>query len=222
LRAQGKFDGIPLLPWYAHRIMRRMIFALLAAIAALVPFAAAQKFQPKTIKFQGDPEYTDAELLAAAGLKKGVVVNYADMQDYSKKLLASGAFASVAFKFDGQDLIFLLTPSSDLFPVRLENLPLTPGADLDAKLREQVPLYHGKVPSEGELTDEVGAALQKLLAGEGMSVTVMATPAADEFTHKLNAVAYSITAPPVNAVITRIDGVSDTLQGRCRLFWRRQ
>jgi outer membrane protein insertion porin family len=177
---------------------------------------AAQKFLPKSIKFQGDTDYSDAELLAAAGLKKGVVLGYTEMQDYCKRLLASGAFSSVAFKFDGQDLIFLLTPSADLFPVRLENLPLTPGKDLDAKIHDQIPLYHGSVPAEGGLTDDVATALEKLPAGESLQATVVATTAADPFTHKVIAVSYSISAPPVLVGVTRVDGVSDAFQTRVR------
>ena len=196
--------------------MRRPIFLFLAVMfvfAALRP-AAAQKFLPKSIQFQGDSEYSDAELLAAAGLKKGVVLGYSEMQDFTQRLLATGAFLSVAFKFDGQDLIFTLTPSADLYPIRLENLPLTPGADLDAKLHEQVPLYHGKVPTEGGLTDEVRAALEKMLADEGLQATVVATSAADPFTHKATTVSYSITVPQVNVVVAHIDGVSDAFQTR--------
>ena len=157
--------------------MRQPVFLLLAALAVAVAVrpAPAQKFLPKSIQFQGDPEYSNDELLAATGLKKGVVLSYADMQDYSKRLLGSGVFASVAFKFDGQDLIFLLTPSTDLYPIQLQNLPLTAGADLDAKLHEQIPLYHGKVPSEGGLTDAVSGVLQQMLAAKGLKTTVTAT-----------------------------------------------
>ena len=206
--------------------MRRHIFLFpvaipLAILAAITVFtavrpAAAQKFLPKSIKFQGDPEYSDSEMLAAAGLKKGVVLGYTEMQDFSKRLLATGAFSTVAFKFDGQDLIFLLTPSTDLFPVRLENLPLTPGADLDAKLHSQIPLYHGKVPAEGGLTDDVRDALVKMLADEGLQAMVAATTSADQFTHKVAAVSYSITAPQVMVSVVHLDGVSDAFQSRVR------
>ena len=157
--------------------MRQPVFLLLAALAVAVVVrpAPAQKLLPKSIQFQGDPEYSTEELLAATGLKKGVVLSYTDMQDYSKRLLGSGIFASVAFKFDGHDLIFLLTPSTDLYPIHLENLPLTPGADFDAKLHEQIPLYHGKVPAEGGLTDAVCGALQQMLAAKGLKASVTAT-----------------------------------------------
>ncbi len=181
-------------------------------MCAMVRPAAAQKFLPKSIQFTGDPEYSNAELMAAAGLQKGVVLGYAEMQNFSKHLLATGAFATVAFKFDGQDLIFLLTPSTDMYPVRLENLPLTPGSDLDAKIHDLAPLYHGKVPAEGGLTDEVGAALQKMLAEENLHATVVALTAFDPSTHKQAAVDYTISAPPVHVEIARVDGVSDAFR----------
>ena len=196
-----------------HRV--ELLLAAFAVFGALRP-ATAQEFQPKTIQFQGDPEYSTEELLAATGLKKGVVLSYTDMQDYSKRLLGSGVFASVAFKFDGQDLIFLLVPSTSLYPIHLENLPLTAGADLDAKLHEQLPLYHGKVPAEGGLNDDVRAALEKMLAAEGLQASVVATTSADLSTQLVNAVSYSITAPPVQISVARIDGVSDAFQSKVR------
>lgn len=194
--------------------MRRHLCLLLVAISACVAArpAASQKFLPKTIQFQGDPEYSDAELLAAAGLKKGVVLGFTEMQDYCKRLLATGAFSTVAFKFDGQDLIFMLAPSTDLFPVRLENLPLTPGKDLDAKLHDQIPLYHGQVPAEGGLTDDVTAALEKILADQGFQATVTAVASPPQAPGKGGFVDYSVTSPPVVVGDIRLSGNSAPIE----------
>ena len=135
---------------------RPVIFLLLTLILLCAAHpATAQKFQPKTIQFKGDPEYSDVELLAAAVLKPGAVLTQADMNAASQRLMDTGMFASLAFKFDGQDLIFTLTPSTDLYPIQLENLPLTPGKELDARLHDILPLYHGKVPAEGGLAEDV-------------------------------------------------------------------
>lgn len=196
--------------------MRRPVFALLAALVAVASAvsAPAQKFQPKSILFEGDPEYTNAELLAAAGLKSDAVLSYADMQDYSKRLLDSGVFASVAFKFDGQDLTFMLAPSTDLCTVRFENIPFAPGKDLDTEIHDRVPLYHGKVPTEGGINDDVRAALEKILAAEGLEATITAVTASDLSSHKVDAVSYSITTPPVMAAVTHIDGASIQLQSK--------
>ena len=67
-------------------------------------------------------------------------------------------------------------PHTALYPVRLENLPLTPGKELDAALHDRVPLYHGKVPLEGGLTEQVRQALEEMLAAKGIKATVAATP----------------------------------------------
>jgi outer membrane protein assembly factor BamA len=190
--------------------MRRYSCLILAAavVCSFPCSAPAQKFLPKNIRFEGDPEYNTQELLAAVGIKKGEILGYSEMNGYSQKLLSSGAFATVAFKFDGVDLTFSLAPSPDLYPVRLDNLPLAPGPDLDAKLHALIPLYHGKVPSDGGLSDDVRDALVKLLAEQGITASIMATPAIDLATHKQNGVIYSIASPPVSVGPVKTTGVS--------------
>jgi outer membrane protein assembly factor BamA len=193
--------------------MRRYWCLLLAAavVCSFTGSARAQKFIPKAIKFEGDPEYTAQELLTASGIKKGEVLGFTDMNGYSQKLLSSGAFAAVAFKFDGVDLTFSLAPSPDLYPMRIDNLPLAPGLDLDAKLHALVPLYHGKVPSDGGLADDVRDALVKLLAEQGITATVAATPTSDLAAHKISAIVYSITSPSVSIGPVQTVGVSPEL-----------
>src|ERR1035438_10627735 len=131
---------------YSFPIMKRTIFLLLTVLvlfASRQP-ATAQKYLPKTIQFKGAPEYSDQELLAAAGLKMGTVLDFSEMKGHSQKLMDTGLFETLGFKFDGVDLVYTLVPSTNLYPVRLENLPLTPGKELDAALRLRSPLYHGK------------------------------------------------------------------------------
>jgi outer membrane protein assembly factor BamA len=59
--------------------------AALALIFATHP-AGAQKFLPKTIQFKGAPEYSDQELLAAAGLKKGATLTVDEMKSHFQQL----------------------------------------------------------------------------------------------------------------------------------------
>jgi outer membrane protein assembly factor BamA len=196
--------------------MRRLLFAsvFVAFVSASALPAPAQKFLPKSIQFQGAPEYSTEELMAAAGLKKGVVLSYADMNAVSKRLVDTGVFATLAFKFDGQDLIFTITPSTDLVPIRLDNLPLEPGPALDARIHEQIPLFHGKVPIDGGLTEDVRVALEKILAAEGVEAHVTRTNGADLATQKVNLVIFSITGQAVQVKVNRIEGVSVQNQGK--------
>jgi outer membrane protein insertion porin family len=199
--------------------MKRKFFLLLTAtliLSASLP-AGAQKFQPKTIQFKGDPEYSDQELLAAAGLKTGTVLNFAEIKEHSQKLLDSGLFEAASFSYDGVDLVFTLVPSTVLYPVRLENLPLTPGKELDAALHERLPLYHSKVPFDGGLTEQVRRALEEMLVAKGIKATVAATPFTDMKLLQVTAMKFTITAPPVRIGEVHLEGISPELQAKARL-----
>ena len=198
--------------------MRRTISLLPAALlflAASLP-AAGQKFLPKSIQFKGDPEYSDQELLAAAGLKKGAVLTSAEMNDHSKQLMDTGVFDTLTFKFDGQDLVYSLVPSTTMFPIRLENLPLAPGKELDAALHERFPLYHGKVPADGGLTDGVRKAFEQMLAAKGIEAAVTAMPSAALGSKKAAAMSFSIATPSVRVGALQLQGVSPALQAKIK------
>jgi outer membrane protein assembly factor BamA len=193
--------------------MKRAFFLLLTAVvflSASLP-AAAQTFLPKTIQFKGVPEYSDQELLAAADLKVGVEIPYSEMKAHAQKLLDTGLFDSSSYSFNGTDLIFTIVPSSALCTVRLENLPLAPGKELDAALHERVPLYHGKVPSEGALTEQVRQALQEMLAAKGIKAIVAATPFIDPVSNEVTQISFAVTAPPVQLGEIHLDSASASL-----------
>jgi outer membrane protein assembly factor BamA len=144
-----------------------LCFLLLASLGV-----SAQQFQPKAIVFKSAPEHSDDELLLASGLEKGAALTVAEMKDHFARLRDSGVFESVLYEFDGENLIFKLSPASQLYPVRIANLPLTTGRELDEKLHAKQPLYHGKVPSEGGLLEGVRRALEEMLTAEGVKATV--------------------------------------------------
>lgn len=158
---------------------------------------AQQAFTPKSIQFKGAPEYTDQELLAGVDLKPGAPIVYSSVKAHSQKLLDSGLFSSASFTYNGAALVFNLVPSTALYPLRLENIPLTPGKELDAALHVRLPLYHGKVPFDGGMTEDVCKALEAMLADKGIPATVAASPYTDQKLFQVIAMSYTITAPRV-------------------------
>ena len=186
--------------------MQILAIGLFAALPAF-----GQKYLPKTIQFKGAPEYSDQELLEASGLKKDEALDSAAMNETSKRLLDTGVFESVAYKFDGQDLTYTVTESAQLYPIRLENLPLQSGKELDDKVHQRVPLYHGKVPADGGLTDSVRGALEEMLAAQGIKATITATAVNDLKLHGIAAMSFSIVAPAVQIGEIRLDGASAPL-----------
>ena len=198
--------------------MPRKLFRFAPAIVLLAAcqLAPAQKFRPKTIQFKGAPEYSDQELLAAANLKRGIVLTAAEMNDHSKLLMDSGVFDGVTYKFDGVDLVYQLIVAPQLYAVHLDNLPLTADAALDAKIHDQLPLYHGKVPTEGSLLDGVTSILQRTLADEGIHATVTATPGGAPSSRQVTAMSFSIPAPPVKVGAIAFDGVSSAMEAKVK------
>lgn len=194
--------------------MRRsgvLLFTALVAAAA-VQSATAQKFVPKNIVFNGDPEFSSDELMQAAGLKHGEVLSYVSMNGVAQRLMNTGMFDGVTFKFDGQDLTFYLTPAAQLFPVKLDNLPFPAGEDVNAKLHSLLPLYHGKVPAASGMMDEVRKNLEQMLAADGIHADVQGLASGGMGGTQASAITYSIISPPVLVSLARVDGVSPANQ----------
>jgi outer membrane protein assembly factor BamA len=199
--------------------MNRERFLLLTALMLFWAgiSAGAQNFVPQIIEFKGAPEYSNQELMAAAGLKAGAYLSASEMKADSQKLLDTGLFEGASFAYNGADLVFTLTPSKALYPVRLDNLPFIPGKELETALHDRLPLYHGKVPFDGGLTEQVRKALEEMLAAKGVKAIVAATPYTDLKLLDVTAMVFSITAPPVRVGEIHLEGVSPDLQAKVKL-----
>ena len=129
-------------------------------------------------------------------LKADADLSYAEMNNRAQKLLDSRVFLAVSFKFDGQDLRHGSTDARmGMLPIRLQNLPIVGGKDLDEKLHRQFPL--SRIGSgAGRLTESVRSALE-MLAAQGIKATVAAMLFRNGSASKAEAVNFSITAPPV-------------------------
>ena len=144
------------------------------------------------------------------------MITSAEMNDHAKLLMDSGVFDNLTYKFDGVDLVFTMIPASLLYPVRLENLPLTPGPELDAKLHDRYPLYHGKVPAEGTLLEDVRGALQELLAAQGIKTSVTSLPFGTAGTRNISAMNFSIASPTVRVGTLEVTGVSAAMAAKIK------
>ena len=197
--------------------MTRSRLLFLSIVPLLACAATAQTFQPKTVQFKGDPEYSTAELLAASGLKTGTAYTVAEMNEHTKLLMDSGVFQDISFTFNGQDLVYQIIPATVLFPPRLENLTLPGGKALDDRLHALFPLYHGKVPTEGSLLDGIRLELQDELKAKGIQATILAAPYTDMKLGKITAISFTITNPEMRIGEIQLDGASADLATKARL-----
>jgi outer membrane protein assembly factor BamA len=157
-----------------HKLI--LVAACLVCILPSTLLARAQQYTPPVIGFEGAPQYKQDELMAAAQLATGKAMTNAEMSEHARLLLETGLFEEVSFRYDAKGLIFQLKPAAELLKPRFNNLPPLPGLDLDATLRQQIPLYHGLVPQDGNLADQLRAAVEKILADHGIPATLLAAP----------------------------------------------
>ncbi len=177
--------------------MRSFRYFLLTGIVCLAAVLSAkpQTFQPKAIHFKGANAYSDQELLSTIALQPGSVLSTEDVNARTQKLMDTGLFASISYKFDGNDLVFQVQPSEQLYSVRLENIPLAIDPELDEKIRDRVPLYRGKVPAEGGLLKDVRAALEDVLKAQAIPATIQTAPYAQLGQSTVTAISFTIVSP---------------------------
>jgi len=183
-------------------------------LCCFLPLLAQKKVPPQAIRFQGAPQYTQPELLAAAGLKPGVRLNSDEVKAHARQLVDSGMFKEVKFAYDHKTWLITLTPSAQLFPMHLDNVPITPGKELDATLHERFPLYQGLLPASGSIVDGICRTLEEMLAAKGAKATVKASLTSGLGPKKLTAVNFTVASPPVRIGRIQLSAVSPAMQAK--------
>src|ERR1017187_1289085 len=183
-----------------------------------LPLLAQKKVPPKTIRFQGAPQYTQQELLAAAGLKLDARLNVREVKAHAKQLNDTGLFEEVKFTLVSETLLFTLTPSNRLFPMHLENVPLTPGKELDAKLHERFPLYRGLLPASSSMLEGICQTFEEMLAAKSVKATVKAALTSGLGPQKLTAMNFTVVSPAVHIGRIQLAGISAAMQAKASLL----
>lgn len=191
-----------------------VVLLLLCSLA----LPAQKKVPPKTIRFQGTPQYTQQELLAAAGLTPDARLSPRDVKAHAKQLSDTGLFEVVNFRADSKGLLFTLTPSSKLFPIHLENVPLTPGKELDAKIHDRFPLYRSLLPGSGSMVEGICQTFEEMLAAKGVKATVKAALTSGLGPQKITAMNFTVVTPEVHIGRIQLTGVSSAMQAKASLL----
>lgn len=193
-------------------------FSVALLLLCSLSLLAQKKVPPKAIRFQGAPQYTQQELLAAAGLKPDARLTFREVKAHAKLLHDTGLFEEVKFTSDSKKLLFTLTPSSQLFPMHLENLPLTPGKELDAALRERVTLYRSLLPASGSMLEAICQTFEEMLAAKGVKATVKAALTSDLGPRKLTAMNFTVVSPAVHIGRIQLAGISPAMEAKTSLL----
>jgi outer membrane protein insertion porin family len=100
----------------------------------------------------------------------------------------------------------------------LENVPLTPGKELDAKLHERFPLYRGVLPASGSLLEGIRQTFEEMLAAKNVKATVKAVLTSGLGPQKLTAMNFTVVSPAIHIGQIQLAGVSSDLQAKANLL----
>ena len=161
-----------------------------AAAVPAAPAPVANKWPVESIEVVGVHNYSAKQVIAVSGLQVGQMAGKAEFEAARDKLVASGAFETVGYKFEagaskqGYVATFQVTEVDPVFPVRFVELGV-PDKDLDAVLQGKDPLYsRAKMPANKPVIERYTAWIQEFLATKGVTEKIVGKVTAvtsDEF-----------------------------------------
>lgn len=128
-------------------------------------------FPLEAVHVEGNKKLTVEKILAVAALKIGEPVIRTDFDQARRRLMATGAFQSVAYEFKpsmddkGVDGLLRVVEVEYWFPYRFEDLPASDDA-LRAMLRKQEPILDDRIPATKEVITRYTAAIEEFLGGK--------------------------------------------------------
>jgi hypothetical protein len=153
-----------------------MWLLILLMLAPATGFAQA-KWPIHTLAVEGNRTYSAAEVLSVAGLKIGGLAGKPEFDAAHDRLLATGAFSTVGYKFNvtpagACDAAFQVT-ENEVLPVRFYNLGI-PDADLEAWLHARDPLFSAaRLPSIPDVIARWTQSIQDYLAARHLDSKIM-------------------------------------------------
>jgi outer membrane protein insertion porin family len=150
---------------------------------------AARDFPVDSIAVEGNRILSAAAITAASGLKRGETGNSAAFDSARDRLLASGYFDTVAYRYrpaaasGGYDVTFEVREIETLYPIRIDGLPAS-ADEITAFLKVQDPLFTGKMPGTQQVIRRTVAEIEQYLETKGHTDKVagkVVSPAPDRF-----------------------------------------
>lgn len=169
----------------ARPIPKLLLLVWLASIPGLTGLAAIASAQPGAsgqmpasartlvaVKVTGTKRFSEADVIAASGLRRGIPAGEDDFKRAARRLGDSGVFSDIAYSYSyssaGTRLDFQVTDADKFLPARFEDFVWFSDEELRQKVKDHIPLFNGDLPVAGRLPDEVSDVLQALLVEKGV------------------------------------------------------
>ena len=151
---------------------------------------ATQPAQPhqwpiESLKVEGSRNYTPAQILAVAGLKIGQMAGKPDFEAARDRLVATGMFETVGYKFapggdkNGYAASFQVVEAQPAYPIRFDDLGV-PDKDLTEYLRGKDPLFAPRLAATKAVLERYKQWVQEYMTAHDSKDKVIAkvTPVA--------------------------------------------
>jgi outer membrane protein assembly factor BamA len=153
-----------------------------------------------SVRVKGQSQFKEDQIIAASGLKLGQYAGEDEFKQASQRLGETGLFTNLTYSYHysnaGCDLELQVAENDKLVPILFDNFVWFSDEELTGLLRRRLPLFDGRVPTGGNLTDQVSAALTAILGERKISgqVEYLAFgPVGDE----IDSYAYKVSLHPV-------------------------
>ncbi|MFN7993706.1 MAG: POTRA domain-containing protein [Bryobacteraceae bacterium] len=179
-----------------------LVLLLMCGSAAGIPAASAQTRRAKpaaaakpsrwpihTLTVEGNHNYTREQVLAVAGLKVGQMAGKEDFEAARERLIATGVFETVGYKFapdnseKGYAASFQVVEVEPAYPIRFERLGV-PDQDITAYLKSKDPLFAPRLAATKAVLERYTRWVQEAVTahdGKDKVVAKMTPLAADQF-----------------------------------------
>lgn len=121
-----------------------------------------------SIHVKGLQRFTEDEVVSASGLRLGQFAGEEEFKQAARKLGETGLFTQLDYTYQyssqGCELELHVTENDHLLPILFDNFVWFSDDELLRSLHDRVPLFTGRVPGEGQLTDQIAGALGEILA----------------------------------------------------------
>jgi outer membrane protein insertion porin family len=132
------------------------------------PAARVNRWPVKSLSVEGNRNYTQAQVLVVAGLKIGQMAGKEDFEAARDRLVATGVFETVGYKFapaesgNAYEVSFQVVEVEPAYPLQFEELGV-PDQDVNAYLRGKDPLFAPRLPATKALLERYRVLVQECL-----------------------------------------------------------
>jgi outer membrane protein assembly factor BamA len=152
-----------------RRRYRRFLPFLLCSAVAIAQTAGKTPLNYKllSIHVKGLGHFTEHDVVSASGLRLGQFAGEEEFKQAAQKLGETGLFTQLNYSYKystaGCDLELQVAENDHLVPIIFDNFVWFSDDELLHMLHDRVPLFDGRVPGGGHLTDQIADALGSIL-----------------------------------------------------------